>query len=189
MLNDTVWKSKNSLWNLYSYRVSAAMAMNISLSPTMTTLSNQRNLYQQVILEHSKKPRHQGKTNLIHRQERGHNPFCGDTVELTVQLNQAGDIIEDIKFEGEGCAIAIASADLMSGALRGKSIDEALCLVQCFRSMMQGQGEFPKDLRQLNALKGVSQLPIRIKCAMLSWHTLKAALESSHAINGAGEEG
>lgn len=144
----------------------------------MSTSINQRSLYQQVILEHSKKPRHRGKTNPIHRNQRGHNPLCGDTIELTVQLNPAGDTIEDIKFEGEGCAIAIASADLMAGALQGKSVDEALSIVQQFRDMMQGQGEFPKDLRQLNALQGVSQFPVRVKCATLSWHALKAALES-----------
>lgn len=153
----------------------------------MTTLSNRRNLCQQVILEHSKKPWHRGKTNPIHRYHRGHSPSCGDTIELTVQLNQAGNIIEDVKFEGEGCAISIASADLMAEVLRGKSIDEALEMVQCFRSLMKGQAEFPKDLRKLNILQGVSQFPVRIKCASLCWHTLKAALESVDAEAIAGE--
>lgn len=105
--------------------------------------------------------------------------MCGDTIELTVQLNPTGDRIEDIKFEGEGCAIAIASADLMADAVRGKSVEEALSLVQRFRDMMMGQELFPDDLRKLNVLQGVSQFPIRIKCATLSWHTLKAVLESS----------
>jgi len=145
----------------------------------MTASINQRNLYQQVILEHSKKPRHRGKTNPIHQYQRGHNPFCGDTVELTVQFNQTGDNIEDIKFEGEGCAISMASADLMAEALQGKSIDEALSIVQQFHDMMRGQIQFPKDLRKLNVLQGISHFPVRIKCATLSWHALKAALESS----------
>jgi len=145
----------------------------------MTTSINQRNLYQQVILEHSKKPRHRGKTNPVHRYHRGHNPLCGDTIELTVQLNQTGDSIEDVKFEGEGCAIAIASADLMADAVRGKSVEEVLSMVQRFRDMVMGQGQFPNDLRQLNVLEGISQFPVRIKCATLSWHTLKAVLGAS----------
>lgn len=140
---------------------------------------NQRSLYQQVILEHSKKPRYRGKTDPVQGYHRGHNPMCGDTIELTVQFNPTGDRIEDIKFEGEGCAIAIASADLMADAVQGKSVEEALSMVQHFRDMMMGQEPFPDDLRKLNVLQGVSQFPIRIKCATLSWHTLKAVLESS----------
>ena len=149
----------------------------------MTTSINQRNLYQQVILEHSKKPRHRGKTNPVHRYHRGHNPLCGDTIELTVQLNQTGDRIEDIKFEGEGCAIAIASADLMADAVRGKSVEEVLLIVQRFRGMVIGQDEFSTDLRQLNVLQGISRFPARIKCATLSWHTLKVVLESSQVAS------
>lgn len=150
------------------------------------TLSNVRDLYQQVILEHYKKPRHKGKTNPVHRHQRGHNPSCGDTIELTVQLNASGDVIEDVKFEGEGCAIAMASADLMADALRGKPVQDALLMVQRFQKMMKGEDEFPKELRKLNVMQGVSQFPVRIKCANLTWHTLKAALESPHS---AGEQG
>jgi nitrogen fixation NifU-like protein len=146
-------------------------------------LSNVRDLYQQVILEHYKKPRHKGKTTPVHRFQRGHNPSCGDTIELTVQLNDTGDRIEDVKFEGEGCAIAMASADLMAGALRGKEVGEALSMVQRFQSMMKGQDEFPKELRKLNVMAGVAQFPVRIKCANLTWHTLKAALESPTSSN------
>jgi len=153
----------------------------------MTPSLNQRNLYQQVILDHSKKPRYQGKTNPVHRYHRGHNPMCGDTIELTLQLNHTGDTIEDVKFEGEGCAIAIASADLMADAVRGKSIQEALEMVQQFRDMMQGKAEFPLDVRKLNVLQGISQFPIRIKCATLGWHTLKAALASSQATDSTAE--
>ncbi len=142
------------------------------------TLGNLRDLYQQVILEHYKKPRHKGKTNPVHRYQRGHNPSCGDTIELTLQLNAAGDRIEDIKFDGQGCAIAIASADLMADALRGKEVAEALEMIQRFQNMMKGETEFPKEQRKLNVMQGVSQFPVRIKCATLTWHTLKAALES-----------
>lgn len=150
------------------------------------TLSNVRDLYQQVILEHYKKPRHKGKTTPVHRSQRGHNPSCGDTIELTLQLNETGDRIEDVKFEGEGCAIAMASADLMADALRGKQVGEALSMVQRFQSMMKGQDEFPKELRKLNVMAGVAQFPVRIKCANLTWHTLKAALESPNISDAAG---
>ena len=150
------------------------------------SLGNLRDLYQQVILEHYKKPRHRGVANPAHRQQRGHNPSCGDTIELTVRLSDAGDTIEDVKFEGQGCAIAIASADLMADALRGRKVHEALEMVQRFQSMMKGEEEFPKELRKLNVMQGVSQFPVRIKCATLTWHTLKAALESptGAAANG-----
>ena len=144
-------------------------------------LSNVRDLYQQVILEHYKKPRHKGQTSPVHRQQRGHNPSCGDTIELTVQLNDTGDRIEDVKFVGEGCAIAMASADLMADALRGKQVDEALAMVKRFQGMMKGEDEFPKELRKLNVMQGVAQFPVRIKCANLSWHTIKAALENDQA--------
>ena len=144
-------------------------------------LSNVRDLYQQVILEHYKKPRHKGQTSPVHRQQRGHNPSCGDTIELTVQLNETGDRIEDVKFEGEGCAIAMASADLMADALRGKQVDEALAMVKRFQGMMKGEDEFPKELRKLNVMQGVAQFPVRIKCANLSWHTIKAALENDQS--------
>ncbi len=150
------------------------------------TLANLRDLYQQVILERYKKPKHRGVTDPVHRLQRGHNPSCGDTIELTVQLNDAGDRIEDVKFEGEGCAIAMASADLMAEAMRGKSIDEALEMVRRFQSMMQGNAEFPTEQRKLNVMQGVSQFPVRIKCATLTWHTLKAALEASNEPQPAG---
>lgn len=113
--------------------------------------------------------------------------MCGDTIELTVQLNQTGDRISDIKFEGQGCAIAIASADLMADAMRGKSVEEALSMVQRFRGMVTGQDQFPDDLQKLNILQGISQFPVRIKCATLSWHTLKAVLESSKVAASSGD--
>lgn len=143
------------------------------------TLGNLRDLYQQVILERYKKPRHKGVTQPAHRTQRGHNPSCGDTIELTLKLNETGDQIEEVKFEGEGCAISMASADLMAEALQGRSTDEALAMVERFQNMMKGEGEFPTEMRKLNVMQGVSQFPVRIKCATLTWHTLKAALEPS----------
>ncbi len=144
----------------------------------MTNLGNVRDLYQQVILEHYKKPKHKGTTNPVDRYQKGHNPSCGDMIELTLHLD--GESIVDVKFTGEGCAIAISSADLMAGALRGKTIAEALSMVENFQGMMRGEMEFPQDLRKLNVLKGVAQFPVRIKCANLSWHTLRAALQSAN---------
>ncbi|MGA9380153.1 MAG: SUF system NifU family Fe-S cluster assembly protein [Phormidium sp.] len=143
------------------------------------TLGNLRDLYQQVILERYKTPRHKGKTNPVHRYQKGHNPSCGDTIELTLQLNDAGDTIVDVKFEGEGCAISMASADLMAEALKGKTVTEALEMVERFQGMMKGEAEFPKELRKLNVMQGVAQFPVRIKCANLTWHALKAALQSA----------
>ncbi len=139
--------------------------------------TNLRDLYQQVILEHYKKPKHKGKTNPIDRYQKGHNPSCGDTIELTLQLDPISERVVDVKFEGEGCAIALASVDLMAGAVAGKTIDEALELVTIFQAMMKGESEFPKEQRKLNVMKGVAQFPVRIKCANLGWHTLKAALQ------------
>ncbi len=146
-------------------------------------LDNLRNLYQQVILEHYKKPRHRGKTSPVDRSHRGHNPSCGDTIELTVQLNEDQTAIESVKFEGEGCAIAMSSADLMADAMHGKTIEEAVAMVQQFQEMMKGNGEFPREHRKLNVMQGVAQFPVRIKCATLTWHTLKAALESSAPVD------
>ncbi len=139
--------------------------------------TNLRDLYQQVILEHYKKPKHKGKTNPIDRYQKGHNPSCGDTIELTLELDASGERVTDVKFEGEGCAIALASVDLMAGAVAGKTIDEALALVSTFQQMMKGETEFPQEQRKLNVMKGVSQFPVRIKCANLGWHTLRAALQ------------
>ncbi|MGB3613253.1 MAG: SUF system NifU family Fe-S cluster assembly protein [Elainellaceae cyanobacterium] len=140
-------------------------------------LDNLRDLYQQVILDRYKKPRHRGKADPVHRYQKGHNPSCGDTIELTLQLSDTNDRIEDVKFEGEGCAISMASVDLMAEALRGKTPEEALAMVQHFQSMMRGEAEFPKETRKLNVMQGVAQFPVRIKCANLGWHTLKAAIE------------
>ncbi|PSB15364.1 SUF system NifU family Fe-S cluster assembly protein [filamentous cyanobacterium CCP1] len=150
------------------------------------SLNNLRDLYQQVILERYKKPRNRGKTNPVDRYQKGHNPSCGDTIELTLKLDGDSDRIEDVKFEGEGCAIAMASVDLMAEALKGRTTAEALEMVQKFQAMMRGEAEFPQELRKLNVMQGVAQFPVRIKCANLSWHTLKAALELQQGVKPAG---
>ncbi|KAI9135195.1 Fe-S cluster assembly sulfur transfer protein SufU [Acaryochloris sp. CCMEE 5410] len=140
-------------------------------------LDNLRTLYQQVILEHYNKSRHLGMTDLVHRHQRGHHPSCGNTIELTVQLEALEERIADVQLEGEGCAIAMVSTDFMADAIPGKTIPEALQIVQAFQNMMKGEGDFPREHRQLNVMQGVTQLPVRIKCATLTWHTLKPALE------------
>jgi nitrogen fixation NifU-like protein len=150
------------------------------------SLDNLRDLYQQVILERYKKPRHRGTTDPMHRYQKGHNPSCGDTIELTLQLDDTQEHITDVKFEGEGCAISMASVDLMAEALRGKTLAEALEMVQRFQAMMRGEDKFPKELRKLNVMQGVAQFPVRIKCANLGWHTLKAALEQTTLAEPAG---
>ncbi|MDJ0730920.1 MAG: SUF system NifU family Fe-S cluster assembly protein [Crocosphaera sp.] len=139
------------------------------------------NRHQQLILDHYKQPRHRGRTAIVDREHQGNTPYCGDIIDLTIQLNATGDIIEDIKFEGEGCVISLASADLMAEAVRGKTIHEALDMVQNFRDMMQGQKKFPehpKAIGRLNSLQMITN-PLRIKCANLSWYILKAALCTS----------
>lgn len=146
-------------------------------------VDHQRQIFQQVIQKHSQTPNHRGKTNPVHCCHKLTNPDCGDTIELTIQLNHNQDLLEDIKFEGQGCAICLASADLMAGYLRGKSITEALEMVENFRGMMQGKTEFPSDFKKLNILKSISNFPIRIKCATLSWHTLKTALQSIDRVS------
>lgn len=147
------------------------------------TLGNLRDLYQQVILERYKKPRHRGQADPVHCYQKGHNPSCGDTIELTLTLDEAHEHIESVKFEGEGCAISMASVDLMAEALQGKSVDEALAMVERFQQMMRGEAEFPKEQRKLNVMQGVAQFPVRIKCANLGWHTLRAALEAAETAD------
>ena len=143
----------------------------------MNTQNHLRNLQYQTILERAKQPRNQGKTNPIHQQQLGNNPICGDRIELTIKFNQTNQIIEDIKFQGKGCALTIASADLMAETLSGKTVEEALEIIEKFRQMLKGEISFLDDLPKLNIFQGVSQFPIRIKCVLLSWHALKAALK------------
>lgn len=139
--------------------------------------SNQRQRYQQIILSHARKPQHKGKTNPIHRQNQGENPYCGDKVDLTLMLDETETKIEDIKFEGAGCALCLASADLMAGAVKGKDISAALLMVEDFRNMVMGETEFKAPLEKLNIMQSVAQFPMRVKCVTLAWHTLKGALD------------
>ncbi|HKE90297.1 MAG TPA: SUF system NifU family Fe-S cluster assembly protein [Gemmatimonadales bacterium] len=143
----------------------------------MTDLSD---LFQQIIVEHNHSPRNFKK--LVHptREADGANPLCGDEIKLEVEL--AGDRIADIGFQGSGCAISQASASLLTGAVQGKSTAEAQELFRQVHAMLTSAPGTPLDtakLGKLAALAGVRQFPVRVKCASLPWHTLRAALESA----------
>jgi nitrogen fixation NifU-like protein len=134
-------------------------------------------LYQSVILDHNKTPRNFHELPPPARHADGHNPLCGD--RLTVWVDVEGDIVKDVAFLGNGCAISKASASLMTAAVKGKSRADAIALADEFQKLVTGTLEGAaerKALGKLQALAGVSEYPVRVKCASLAWHTLKAAL-------------
>lgn len=134
-----------------------------------------RDLYQEVIVDHGRRPRNFGALPDASHQAEGFNPLCGD--RLTVRLKVAGDVIEDIRFEGAGCAISMASASLMTEALRGRPASEADALFAAFHAMLAGPAQAPSPLLgKLEILAGVREFPVRVKCATLAWHALLAAL-------------
>jgi nitrogen fixation NifU-like protein len=140
-------------------------------------MSELRDLYQQVILDHHRKPRNFRKLDHPTRAAEGYNPLCGDRV--TVEVAVEGDVIRDIAFQGSGCAISRASASLMTADLKGKAVAEAEELFGRFRAMLTesaGGQTPPPELGKLAVLGGVREFPSRIKCATLPWHTLHAAL-------------
>jgi nitrogen fixation NifU-like protein len=137
-------------------------------------------LYQQIIVEHNRAPRNFKKLAHPTRDAEGANPLCGDEIKLEVELE--GDRIRDIGFQGSGCAISQASASLLTGAVQGKTKDEAQSLFRAVHAMLTAPPGVPADTTQLGklaALSGVRQFPVRVKCASLPWHTLRAALEST----------
>ncbi len=144
------------------------------------TMDALRDLYQDVILDHGRNPRNFRRPDDATCFARGHNPLCGD--RLTVFLTLDGDgRIEDAAFEGEGCAISVASASLMTEIVRGRTAEEARELFHAFQDMCTGAGPAPADadtetLERLEVLSGVRAYPARVKCATLSWHTLNAAV-------------
>lgn len=146
-------------------------------------MSDLSDLYQEVILDHNRRPRNWGAIDGADRQARGHNPLCGD--RLTVFLKLDGSRIEDVRFEGAGCAISKASASLMTEAVKGKSLDEATAMFDRFHAMITAPLDEPANdeaLGKLLVLEGVRAFPVRIKCASLSWHTLKAAMAASDGV-------
>jgi nitrogen fixation protein NifU and related proteins len=141
-------------------------------------MSETNELYQQVILDHNRKPRNYKVLDQPARAQMGHNPLCGD--ELTVYLDLEGDTIRDISFQGSGCAISKASASMMTVAVKGKTLAEAETLFQEFHQMVKGEldpDNSAHHLGRLTILAGVREFPARVKCASLAWHTLHAALE------------
>ncbi len=143
-----------------------------------------RELYQQVIIEHNKKPRNFGKLEPCTHHADGHNPLCGDQLQLT--LSVVDGRIEDIRFEGHGCAIDVASASLMTGAVKGKSVAEAEAMAEQFRGMVRGEldpSTEPHHLGKLTLFQGVKDLPSRVKCAVLPWATLHSALKGEEVVS------
>lgn len=136
-----------------------------------------RELYQEVIFDHYRRPHNYGSLQSVNRTAEGYNPLCGDKVKLYLQVEKG--IIKDAGFEGVGCAISTASASLMTESLKGKRETEALHLMQEFQRMVTGKAH-GSGLGKLEALAGVSEFPQRVKCATLAWHTLQAALENRH---------
>jgi nitrogen fixation NifU-like protein len=139
-------------------------------------------LYQEVILDHNRRPRNfHGMAGASHSAE-GFNPLCGD--RLTLFLRIAGDRIADVSFEGSGCAISKASASMMTDALKGLTLEDARALFERFHRMVTTPLDQPvEDLGKLSALSGVREFPVRVKCASLAWHTLKAAMEQTQAVS------
>lgn len=147
-----------------------------------------RELYQEVILDHSRHPRHYGSLEGATHKAEGYNPLCGDRVTVYLAL-AADNRVSDIRFEGKGCAISQASASLMTDLLKGKSAAEAQTLMEGFLHLVKGEPaeNLPEDARDhLDVMSGLSAFPMRVKCATLAWHTFKSAVEEG---KNTGEEG
>lgn len=134
-----------------------------------------RDLYRDVIIDHNRQPRNFGRLNPADAHAEGFNPLCGDRLELYVALD--GECLKDLKFEGQGCAISVASASLMTETLKGKTRAEAQRYFDEVHALLTQAGHVPTlELGKLAALSGVREFPVRVKCASLCWHTLNAAL-------------
>lgn len=141
-------------------------------------------LYQEIILDHNRRPRNFRAIEQPTHSAEGHNPLCGDEVTVFVQLN--GDVIEDVSFEGQGCAISKASASLMTSRLKGRTLAEVRDVATRVRGLLTGPEETAPDLEELGdiaALSGVRKFAVRVKCATLPWHTLEAALEGRAEVS------
>ena len=145
---------------------------------------NLKELYQEIILDHGKNPRNLRKTENFNKDAKGHNPLCGDKVHIFLKLNE-NKKVEDISFEGQGCAISMASASIMTDLLKGKEEKEVKEIVNDFLEMIKEKDEINTNLlkddekTKLMCLSGVKQYPMRVKCATLSWHTLTSAIDKS----------
>ena len=141
-----------------------------------------KQLYQDIILEHGKSPRNLGKCNGYNHEARGYNPLCGDKVHVYLKLNNEKKV-EGLTFEGDGCAISLASASIMTESVKGKTFEEAKEIMNSFLNMIKNTSEIQSNhldddqKTKLMSLSGVKQFPMRVKCATLSWHTLVSAME------------
>jgi nitrogen fixation NifU-like protein len=142
-------------------------------------MSELRELYQEVILDHSKRPRNRRTIEGASHHAEGYNPLCGD--RATVFLHVEGDVVADVSFEGSGCSISVASASMMTDALRGKTLAEVKALFDRFHDLVTADpgraAAVAPELGKLAVFQGVHEFPMRVKCASLAWHTMKAALE------------
>ena len=138
---------------------------------------NLRELYQETIFDHYRRPRNFGRPAGANREAQGYNPLCGDQVKVYLRVEDG--MVKDAGFEGTGCAISTASASLMTESLKGRREEEALSLLQRFHSMVTGSAT-GDGLGKLEALAGVREFPERVKCATLAWHTMQSALEEQH---------
>ena len=145
---------------------------------------NLKELYQEIILDHGKNPRNLGKAENFNKDAKGHNPLCGDKVHIYLKLNE-NKKVEDISFEGQGCAISMASASIMTDLVKGKEENDVKEIVTDFLEMIKEKDEIKTKLlkddekTKLMCLSGVKQYPMRVKCATLSWHTLTSAMDKS----------
>ena len=145
---------------------------------------NLKELYQEIILEHGKNPRNLGKTDDFNKDAKGHNPLCGDKVHVYLKLDESKKV-EDISFEGQGCAISMASASIMTSMVKGKEEHEVKEIINDFLEMIKEKETLNTKLlsedekTKLMCLSGVKQYPMRVKCATLSWHTLTSAIDKS----------
>ena len=138
-------------------------------------MSELNDLYQEVILDHNRRPHNFRVIDAASAKQEGYNPLCGD--RLTLYLTVDGNVIKDAAFQGSGCAISKASASLMTDAVKGKTVDEARDLFEHFHAMITSEPGTPtEDLGKLSVFSGVREFPTRIKCASLAWHTMKAAV-------------
>jgi nitrogen fixation protein NifU and related proteins len=145
-------------------------------------MSEFRDLYQDLILDHQKNPRNFGDMADANRHADGFNPLCGDRISLGLKVDGEG-VIRDVKFQGSGCAISKASASLMTAAVKGRKVEEAEHLFHEFHDMVMGkQEEVPEDLGKLKVFAGVRDYPARVKCASLAWHTMEAALKGGDQV-------
>ena len=145
-------------------------------------MSELRDLYQEVILDHNRRPRNWGAIEHPDRAADGYNPLCGDKLRLTLRMD--GDRLAEVKFECAGCAISKASASMMTDALKGRTVAEANALFERFHRMVTTPpDQTVEDMGKLSSLAGVREFPVRVKCASLAWHTLKAAMAQKPRVS------